>query len=70
MTTDMHDAGFAELMVNMFGTLVAEFFGDPWNWFDSIVVAVSLVALVFSVLPFSYACICCKGLESALIKRL
>ena len=41
----------AELVVNLFATLVAEFFSDPWNYFDSIVVVVGLVTLVIPDLP-------------------
>ena len=36
----------AELLVNMFATLPFEFLLDLWNWFDFIVVAVSLISLV------------------------
>lgn len=39
----------AELVVNLFATLVWEFVGDAWNWFDFVVVAVSLVSLVHSI---------------------
>ena len=40
-----------ELSVNMFATLVWDFFRDPWNWFDSLVVGTSLVSALFSTLP-------------------
>ena len=39
----------AELVVNLFATLVSEFVGDAWNWFDFVVVGVSLVSLVHSI---------------------
>ena len=42
-----------ELAVNMFATLLTEFIGDPWNLFDLIVVAVSLVSLVCAPPPSS-----------------
>ena len=40
-----------ELAVNLFATLFAEFFSDPWNYFDSIVVSVGLVTLFLPDLP-------------------
>jgi len=50
------DLGFTiiftiELLVNMFATLLWEFVGDAWNWFDFVVVAVSLISLVLTDLP-------------------
>jgi hypothetical protein len=44
-----------ELAINMFSTLVMEFFSDPWNWFDTIVVGVSLISMLSDseFLPFS-----------------
>ena len=33
-----------ELAINMFGNLFVEFFMDGWNYFDTFVVIVSLVA--------------------------
>ena len=40
-----------ELCVNMFSTLVKEFVMDYWNWFDVVVVLVSLISLVAGNLP-------------------
>lgn len=40
-----------ELFINMFATMVYEFMGDPWNWFDTVVVSVSLISLGFEDLP-------------------
>jgi hypothetical protein len=40
-----------ELCVNLIAMLVAEFFSDPWNYFDSVVVAVALVTLAVPDLP-------------------
>jgi hypothetical protein len=34
-----------ELLVNMFATMVKEFVNDWWNWFDVLIVALSLVDL-------------------------
>ena len=50
------DLGFTiiftiELLVNMFATFLWEFVGDAWNWFDFVVVAVSLISLVLTDLP-------------------
>jgi hypothetical protein len=36
----------AELLINMFATLFWPFVLDAWNWFDLLVVGVSLVSLV------------------------
>ena len=36
----------AELLINMFATLFWPFVMDAWNWFDLLVVGVSLVSLV------------------------
>ena len=44
-----------ELMINMFGTLPLDFFREPWNYFDSFVVAISLSALVLILLPGSFS---------------
>ena len=35
-----------ELAINMFSTFVREFFSDLWNWFDTIVVGVSLISML------------------------
>lgn len=43
-----------ELCVNIFATFVWEFVTDSWNWFDFIVVFVSLISLVCTVC----ACAC------------
>ena len=40
-----------ELFVNLFAMLFTEFFSDPWNYFDTIVVVVGLVTLVMPDLP-------------------
>lgn len=40
-----------ELVLNLFATLFQEFFADPWNYFDTIVVSVGLVTLVVPDLP-------------------
>ncbi len=40
-----------ELAINLFATLVVEFLYDAWNWFDLVVVSVSLVSLGFENLP-------------------
>ena len=40
-----------ELFVNLFAMLFTEFFSDPWNYFDTIVVVVGLVTLVKPDLP-------------------
>ena len=40
-----------ELLVNMFGTLFSEFFADVWNWFDTVVVTVSLVSMLSDGVP-------------------
>lgn len=40
-----------ELCINMFATLVREFIIDGWNWFDVVVVLVSLLSLGMSNLP-------------------
>lgn len=40
-----------ELAINLFATLVYEFVNDPWNWFDVVVVSVSLLSLGFENLP-------------------
>ncbi len=40
-----------ELLVNLFATLVQEFFGDPWNYFDTVVVSVGLVSIVVPDMP-------------------
>ena len=40
-----------ELIVNLFATLFAEFFADPWNYFDSLVVSMGLVTLAVPDLP-------------------
>eukprot|EP00802_Teleaulax_amphioxeia_P004636 Tamp_04640.p1 GENE.Tamp_04640~~Tamp_04640.p1 ORF type:complete len:400 (+),score=66.03 Tamp_04640:358-1557(+) len=50
------DLGFTciftiELLVNIFATWMWEFITDAWNWFDFIVVVVSLVSLVLTDLP-------------------
>ena len=50
------DLGFTiiftiELLVNIFATFLWEFVGDPWNWFDLIVVIVSLISLELEDLP-------------------
>jgi hypothetical protein len=50
------DLGFTiiftiELLVNLFATFLWEFVGDAWNWFDFVVVAVSLISLVLTDLP-------------------
>lgn len=37
-----------ELLMNMFGTMVNEFVSDWWNWFDVVIVAVSVASLVSS----------------------
>lgn len=34
-----------ELLVNMFATMVKEFVNDWWNWFDVLIVTVSLADL-------------------------
>jgi len=33
-----------ELVVNMFATLVTEFVKDPWNWFDALVVGITILS--------------------------
>ena len=38
-----------ELAINMFSTFVREFFSDLWNWFDTIVVGVSLISIFRTV---------------------
>ena len=50
------DMGFTiiftiELLTNMFATLVYEFVRDSWNWFDTMVVAISLCTLFLENLP-------------------
>jgi hypothetical protein len=40
-----------ELAINLFATLVVEFVFDAWNWFDVVVVTVSLLSLGFENLP-------------------
>ena len=40
-----------ELVVNMFGHWFWLFWGSAWNWFDFIIVAVSLIALLLPNLP-------------------
>lgn len=40
-----------ELSTNMFATLFWDFFMDAWNWFDTIVVAVSWMAMAFDNVP-------------------
>jgi hypothetical protein len=40
-----------ELMVNLHGTLVREFVSDVWNWFDVVVVVISVLSLVIPDLP-------------------
>ena len=40
-----------ELVVNMFGHWFWLFWGSAWNWFDFIIVAASLVALLLPNLP-------------------
>jgi voltage-gated sodium channel len=50
------DMGFTiiftcELLTNMFATLVYEFVKDSWNWFDTMVVGVSLCTLFLENLP-------------------
>jgi len=41
----------AELAINLFATLVKDFFADPWNYFDSIVVTVGMTTLLVPDLP-------------------
>ena len=33
-----------ELIVNMFATLFTEFVRDPWNWFDTLVVGITIIS--------------------------
>jgi len=35
----------------MFGTLFLEFFSDAWNWFDTLVVAISLLSVFSAGIP-------------------
>ena len=50
---DLADVIFAsiflvELLINMFGTMVNEFVSDWWNWFDVLIVFVSVVSIFLS----------------------
>ncbi len=40
-----------ELAVNMTATLCVEFFRDAWNWFDTVVVLVSLISVFLDNMP-------------------
>lgn len=40
-----------ELVLNMYGNWWLPFFADAWNWFDLIVVSISIVSLVFPGIP-------------------
>lgn len=53
---DKIDMGFTvvftgELFINMFATLVLEFVRDSWNWFDTMVVSISLCTLFLPNVP-------------------
>lgn len=53
---DNVDTGFTviftvELLTNMFATLFVEFLTDAWNWFDLVVVVISLLSMMFADLP-------------------
>ena len=41
----------AELFVNLFATLFIEFVSDLWNWFDTVVVAVSVASILVPEMP-------------------
>lgn len=40
-----------ELSVNLFATLVWEFLADPWNYFDALVVLISIMSLAAPNIP-------------------
>ena len=40
-----------ELLMNLFATWMAEFVKDPWNWFDTLVVGISMISLYLPGIP-------------------
>ena len=49
--SDVKTAAATELLVNLCATLVIEFVSDPWNWFDTVVVAVSVASILVPEMP-------------------
>jgi hypothetical protein len=53
--------GQVELVINIIATFFIEFVSDAWNWFDFVVVLVSLLSLGMENLPGAqviHVCVC------------